>query len=162
MCTDYKHPTIFIPLLPLQPRSQLFLAVIMSTYSKRCCTDWNHHTQWLVCPSQMWSCAMIYLQDSAEIPVSNCPTNKHKHTDLNPTVWKLTWCCWARGSWCSKGHWHLHLPGSSKFLDCLTLEATTQQHCVTSHKTWILSSILQRESALTHPQCLYYYLKYTY
>jgi hypothetical protein len=25
---------------------------------------------------------MIYLQDSAEMAVSNCPTNKHKHTDV--------------------------------------------------------------------------------
>jgi hypothetical protein len=28
---------------------------------------------------------MIYLQDSAEMAVSNCPTDKHKHTaDLKP------------------------------------------------------------------------------
>lgn len=69
-------------------------------------------------------------------------SNKQAHTDLIPTVWDLIQCCWEKGSWCSEGKWHLHLPGPSKFLDCLTLEVTMLQHCVTSHKTWNHSSSL--------------------
>jgi len=85
-------------------------------------------------------------------------SNKQAHTDLIPTVWDLIRCCWEKGSWCSEGQWHLHLLGSSKFLDCLALEVTMLQHCVTSHKTWSHSSSLLWEKALTHPQCLCYHL----
>jgi len=69
-------------------------------------------------------------------------SNKQAHTDLIPTVWDLIQCCCDKGSRCSEGKWHLHLPGSSKFLVCVTLEVTTLQHFVTSHKTWIHSSTL--------------------
>jgi hypothetical protein len=88
-------------------------------------------------------------------------SNKQTHTDVILTVWDLIRCCWDKRSWWSEGQWHLHLPGSSKFLDCLTLEVTTLQHHVTSHKTWIHSTILLWEKALTHPQCLCYHLTCT-
>lgn len=87
-------------------------------------------------------------------------SNKQAHTDLIPTVWDLIQGGWDRGSWCSEGQWHLHLTGSSKFLDCLTLQVTLQ-HCVTSHKTWIHSSTALWEKELTHPQCLCYHLTCT-
>ena len=94
-------------------------------------------------------------------------SNKQAHTEtwLIPTVWDLIWWCWAKGSWCSEGQRYLHLPRSSTFLDCLTLEIimlqlSTRQHCVTSHKAWILSTLLWGR-ALTHPQCLCYHLKGT-
>jgi hypothetical protein len=69
-------------------------------------------------------------------------SDKQAHTDLIPPVWDLIWGCWGKDSWCSEGKWHLHLPGSSKFLDCLTLQVTMLQHCGTSHKTWNHSSAL--------------------
>lgn len=51
------------------------------TYWEQYCTDWDLHTQWLVCLLWMWNCAMTCLQDSTQMAVSNCPTNKQIHTD---------------------------------------------------------------------------------